>query len=79
MQEVNAMMQEVLSSPIEEYSRKANNRLKITFANWESREHGENKEFFNRYRLACHEVIDRAYSKTNFISKLVDFYNCFRD
>lgn len=57
-QEVNAMMQEVLSNPTGKNLRKANDILKIIFANWESREHGENKELFHKYCLAWQEVID---------------------
>ncbi len=61
-QEVDAMMQDVISNPTETNMRMANNKLKINYANWEHREYGENKELFSEYRIACQVVIDDMQS-----------------
>lgn len=57
-EEVKPVMDNVLAYPTDNNLREANNYLKISVKNWESRETGENKELFKEYRIACQEVID---------------------
>ena len=57
-EEVKPVMDNVLAYPTDNNLREANNYLKISVKNWESREIGENKELFKEYRIACQEVID---------------------
>lgn len=57
-EEVKPVMDNVLVYPTDANLREANNYLKISVKNWESRETGENKELFREYRIACQEVID---------------------
>lgn len=57
-EEVKPVMDNVLAYPTDNNLREANNYLKISVKNWESRETGENKELFKNYRIACQKVID---------------------
>lgn len=75
-EEVRPYMDNVLANPTEGKLRDANNYLKISVKNWESRESGENKELFREYRIACQDVIDDIQAgKQPDTSKMDEKYN----
>jgi hypothetical protein len=75
-EDVKPYMDKVLANPTDEKLREANNYLKISVKNWESRESGENKELFHEYRIACQNVIDDMQAgKTADTSKMDEKYS----
>lgn len=70
-EEVKPVMDNVLVYPTDANLREANNYLKISVKNWESRETGENKELFKEYRIACQDVIDSIQAEeSNSVTEL---------